>query len=78
MIKRRLYFLLPDTGHAGAVVNELEACGIERRFMHAIAGRGGMVDVPSGQVAEVEETVHRRHPEAIAGGVGWSVDALQF
>jgi len=168
MIKRRLYFLLPDNGHAGTVVRELEARGIERRFMHAIAGHGGdanglpdasrmqrndlgarierylwggnlvlfflalialvilavlslpwwwlllpagimlvsfltglefvmhtpnvhlaefqsamrhreillMVDVPVGQVAEVEEAVHRRHPEAIAGGVGWSVDAL--
>ena len=35
-----------------------------------------MIDVPARQVAEVEEMVHRRHPEAIAGGVGWSVDAL--
>jgi hypothetical protein len=169
MMKRRLYFLLPDTEHALAVVSELEARGIERTFMHAIAGRGGdvnglpvatrmqrndlgarierylwdgnlvlffmalvtlvmlavlsppwwwlllpagimlvsfltglefvmhtpnvhlaefqsamqhreilmMIDVPAGQVAEVEETVHRRHPEAITGGVGWSVDALQ-
>ena len=39
MIKRRLYFLLPDNRHAGAVVSELEARGIERKFMHAIAGR---------------------------------------
>jgi hypothetical protein len=59
------------------LVSKLEARDIERRFMHAIAGRDGMVDVPAGRVAEVEETVHRRHPEAIAGGVGWSVDALQ-
>ncbi len=170
MMKRRLYFLLPDTEHARAVVSELEARGIEPKFMHTIAGRGGgdvndlpvasrmlrndlgariehylwggnlvlfflalialvmlavssvpwwwlllpagimlvsfltglefvmhtpnvhltefqsamqhreillMIDVHAGQVAEVEETVHRRHPEAIAGGVGWSVDALQ-
>jgi hypothetical protein len=169
MMKRRLYFLLPDTEHARVVVSELEARGIERTFMHAIAGRGGdvsglpvasqmqrndlgarverylwdgnlalffmalialvvlallplpwwwlllpagimlvsfltglefvmhtpnvhldefrsamrhreillMIDVPAGQVAEVEEMVHRRHPEAIAGGVGWSVEALQ-
>jgi hypothetical protein len=168
MIKRRLYFLLPDTEHARLVVRELEARGIQRKFMHAIAGRGGevsdlpvaspmqrndlgarierylwggnlalffmalialvvlallslpwwwlllpagimlvsfltglefvmhtpnvhlaefqsamrhreillMIDVPVGQVAEVETLVHRRHPEAIAGGVGWSVDAL--
>ena len=34
MIKRRLYFLLPDNGRAGAVVSELEARGIEHKFMH--------------------------------------------
>jgi len=168
-MKRRLYFLLPDTEHAKAVVSELQARGIERDSMHAIAGRGGnvsglpvasqmqrndlgariehylwggnlalfflaliamvmlallplpwwwlllpagimlvtfltglefvmhtpnvhlaefqsamqhreillMIDVPARQVADVEELVHRHHPEAIAGGVGWSVDALQ-
>jgi hypothetical protein len=168
-MKRRLYFLLPDAEHARVVVSELEALGIKRNFMHAIAGRGGtvdglpvasrrqrddlgarlerylwggnlalfflalialvvfallplswwwlllpsgimlisfltglefimhtpnvhltefqsamrhreillMIDVPVAQVAEVEETVHRRHPEAITGGVGWSINALQ-
>ena len=167
-MKRRLYFLLPDNEHASTVVNELESRGIERKFMHAIAGRGSdtsglpgtsqmqrndggavierylwggnlalffmaliallvlaflplawgwlllpagvmlvsflmglefvmhtpnvhlaefqsamhhreillMIDVPARQVAEVEEVMHRRHPEAIAGGVGWSLDAL--
>jgi len=35
-----------------------------------------MIDVPAGQVARVEELVHRHHPEAVTGGVGWHVDAL--
>lgn len=35
-----------------------------------------MIDVPVGQVAEVENLVHRRHPEAMAGGVGWSIESL--
>jgi len=26
----------------------------------------------------VEELVHRHHPEAVVGGVGWNLDALQF
>jgi hypothetical protein len=169
MMKRRLYFLVPDTGHARAVVNDLEAWGIEPKFMHAIAGHGGdvsglpvasqmqrddlgarierflwggnlvlffmalialvalallplswwwlllpagimlvsfltglefiihtpnvhlaefqsamrhreillMIDVPTRRVAEVETLIHQHHPGAIAGGVGWSVDALQ-
>lgn len=169
-MKRRLYFLFPDSGHARTVVNELEAYGIQRKFIHAVAGRGGdlsglpaasrsqqqdigarvesllwggnlaiffaalfamivivllqvewywlllpvglmllsffmglkfvtripsvhlaefqdamqhreillMIDVPAGQVANVEELVHRHHPEAVVGGVGWNVDALQI
>ena len=169
-MKRRLYFLFPDSGHAGTVVNELRIQGIERKFIHAVAGRGGnlnglpaashsqqqdlgsrvenflwggnlalffaalfvtivimllqvewywlllpiglmlvcfvmglkfvthipnvhlaefqdamqhreillMIDVPARRVAEVEELVHRYHPEAVVGGVGWNVDALQL
>lgn len=167
-MKRRLYFLLPDAEHSRVVFSELQAAGIERRFMHAIAGRGIdlqdlpiatqqqhadvaarierylwggnlgvffiallallvlavlqvngywlllpagvmlaafsaglgfvrhipnvhlaefrdalqhreillMIDVPVSQVARIEELVHRHHPEAIVGGVGWSVSAL--
>ena len=35
-----------------------------------------MVDVPARQVAEVEDLVHGHHPEAVVGGVGWTVGAL--
>ena len=35
-----------------------------------------MIDVAAGQVADVENLVRRHHPEAIAGGVGWSIEAL--
>jgi hypothetical protein len=167
-MKRRLYFLLPDNAHAATLVSDLEARGIARTCMHAIAGHGGevsglpvassmqrndtgarierylwlgnlalffvalaalvvlallplpsgwlllpaaimlgcfvsglefvmrtpsvhldefqsalrhreillMIDVPVGLVADVENLVHRRHPEAIAGGVGWSIGTL--
>jgi hypothetical protein len=37
-----------------------------------------MVDVPVGQVARVEELIHRHHPEAVTGGIGWHVDALHI
>ncbi len=33
-----------------------------------------IVDVPVKQVAHVEALVHRHHPEAVTGGVGWHVD----
>jgi len=35
-----------------------------------------MVDVPPRRVAEIEDLVHRRHPEANVGGVGWSIQGL--
>ena len=35
-----------------------------------------MLDVPKGQVHEVEERARRHHPEAVVGGVGWTSDAL--
>ncbi len=169
-MKRRLYFLLPDAEHARSVVNELETSGINRRWVHVIAGQGIdvedlpaasrnqrsdlgarletilwdgnlvlfffallvlailallhvssywlllpaavmlatcvagveftshipnvhlseftdalhhqevllMVDVPVGQVARVEQLIHRHHPAAFTGGIGWHVDALHI
>ena len=35
-----------------------------------------MVDVPVARVAEIESFVHRNHPEAVVGGVSWTVDAF--
>ena len=35
-----------------------------------------MVDVPRGEVARIEEFIHRHHPEAVPSGVGWHIDAL--
>ena len=35
-----------------------------------------MIDVPEQHLFEVEERIHRRHPEAIAGGTTWMVDAF--
>lgn len=167
-MKRRLYFLLPDTTHARAVVDELIASGIRYPAMHVVAkpaidlaglpvassrqlrDTGGrletvlwdgnlavffaallalaglfllhvswpwllipgaimlasfvaglvfstripnvhlsefsdaihhgelllMVDVPVRHVSFVESLVHRHHPEAVAGGVGWHLDIL--
>lgn len=35
-----------------------------------------MVDVPKTRVREIEEMVRRRHPEAVAGGTGWTIEKL--
>ena len=35
-----------------------------------------MIDVPVTKVERFEALVHRHHPEAVTGGVGWHIDAL--
>jgi len=35
-----------------------------------------MVDVPAERVVEIESMIHHRHPEAVVGGVSWTVDAF--
>ena len=37
-----------------------------------------MIDVPARRVAEIEDFVHHRHPEACVGGVGWSMGVLDI
>ena len=37
-----------------------------------------MLDVPVNRVAEIENFVHHRHPEAAVGGVSWTIDALSI
>ena len=169
MFYRRLYFVIPDEAQASQLVSDLEAEGVNRQHMHAIAGRGAtltqlppaterqrqdagsrleriawngdltlfflglvglivslvrasptgsllsvvlmtltlvsgalfalrvpnthldefrgalshseillMVDVPRQRVAEIEELVRQRHPEAIPGGSGWTIEALHI
>ncbi|MHB8455281.1 MAG: hypothetical protein ACYDDO_11440 [Acidiferrobacterales bacterium] len=35
-----------------------------------------LVDVPKSRVREIEEIVEQRHPDATAGGVSWTINAL--
>jgi len=35
-----------------------------------------MIDVPGSRVAEIEDRVHKHHPEAAIGGVGWGTVAF--
>ncbi len=169
MFHRRLYFIVPEESHAVQIVTDLEAAGVDRRYIHAIAGKGAtlerlpaanehqrhdtvwlmqrilwtgnlvlfalggigliisaaqgsltgailsfaamvltltagflfatrvpdthldefrgvllhhevllLVDVPKQRVAEIGELISRRHPEATAGGTGWTIEALQI
>jgi hypothetical protein len=35
-----------------------------------------MVDIPIHRLLEVERFVHRHHPDAVSGGVSWTMDAF--
>jgi len=37
-----------------------------------------MIDVPNRRVSEIEDYVRHNYPEAIIGGVGWSLDAFSI
>lgn len=37
-----------------------------------------MVDVPNTRVHEIEQLVHRHHPEAISSGSSWMIDAFEL
>ena len=37
-----------------------------------------MIDVPKHLVANIEDHVHHRHPEASVGGVGWTMNAFDM
>lgn len=169
MFLRRLYFIVPDESQAAKIVGDLEVAGVDRRHIHALAGKGAtlqtlppaserqrhdavwhlqrilwtgnlvlfavataglivsllrdsafgaflsiavmiltfvagflfatrvpdahldefrgvlghpevllLVDVPKQRVAEIEELISRRHPEATPGGTGWTIEALQI
>jgi len=73
IVKRRLYFLLPDVAHTRSVVAELEAIGIENRCLHVITGKG--VDVGSLPVASPNQ---RNDPGARLETILWDGNLLLF
>ena len=76
-MKRRLYFLLPDREHTRSIVDELAAVGIDTGAMHTIAKpEVDLSDLPAATDRQREAPVHKHHPEAVVGGVGWHIDAL--
>jgi hypothetical protein len=55
MLRRRLYFLLPDTDHARTTADELRAGGIARADIHAVA----RPDIDLGVLPEVTGALRR-------------------
>jgi hypothetical protein len=57
---RRLYFLLPDTDHALAVVNELAQAGVDPEQIHALADSGTYLgELPAASNRQIHDTSRR-------------------
>lgn len=57
---RRIYFLLPTTGHAQRVVEELEMTGIDRSHIHAMARPGiELSTLPAATLQQKSDAVWR-------------------
>ena len=82
---RRLYFLFPDVKLTRQVVNDLITNEIGREHIHVLARNDiDFGDIPQStmrqkkRVRELESIVQRRHPEAVPGGVGWTLETLHI
>jgi hypothetical protein len=68
-MKRRLYFLLPDTTHATRLVDDLEKLNIAWSDMHTIANED--IDISRLPSASARQ-------RAVTGGVDWTSIALKI
>lgn len=60
MFLRRLYFVVPDESGAAKVVADLEAAGVNRRYIHALAGKGATLEkLPMASERQRRDTVWR-------------------
>ena len=59
-MKRRLYFLLPDTSHTRSVINDLETSGTGIDAMHVIARPGtDLAGLPAASVKQQKDVAAR-------------------
>jgi hypothetical protein len=67
---RRIYFLVPDTTAARAIVDELLLARVEERHIHVVAREGTpLEDLPEAKVAQSSDLVPALQRGAAAGGL---------
>ena len=60
MFYRRLYFVIPDEHQAVRVVEDIESSGIDRQYIHAIAGKGAaLTQLPPASGPQRHDTAWR-------------------
>ena len=76
-MRRRLYFLLPDTGSARQVVDDLLLARIEERHMHFMAKDGIPLDgLHEASILQKSDIVHGAESGLVVGGIAGIVAGL--
>lgn len=76
-MRRRLYFMLPDSGSARAMLDEMLLARIEVRYIHFLARRGTLpADLPEANVLQKTDIVHGAQLGVVIGGVAGTVGGL--
>lgn len=77
MFHRRLYFVLPDEDQAVQVVTDLSAGRVDRRHIHAIAGKGILLTkLPLANARQLHDAAGRIERAGWAGNLSLFVLAL--
>jgi len=77
LMRRRLYFLLPDVESARSIQNEMLLARIEIRHIHFLAGRGTLPpDLPEATVAQKTDIVHGAQMGIGIGGIAGTLGGL--
>lgn len=77
LMRRRLYFLLPDVDSARNMLDEMLLARIEERRMHFLARRGTLpADLPEATVLQKTDIVHGAQLGIAIGGVAGTLGGL--
>jgi hypothetical protein len=77
LMRRRLYFVLPDTASARKMLDEMLLARIEERNMHFLARRGTLpADVPEATLMQKTDVVHGAHVGVAIGGAAGAAGGL--
>ena len=76
-MRKRLYFMLPDTNSARQMFDEMLLARIEDRHIHFLAKRGSLPeDLPEASVLQKTDIVHGAEMGLVIGGVAGTLGGV--
>lgn len=77
LMRRRLYFMLPDSDSARAILDEMLLARIEVRYIHFLARRGTLpLELPEATVLQKTDIVHGAQFGMAIGGIAGTLGGL--